>query len=42
MTDTRSYREIAVSRDGLVATHDQSAAAVRRRQRVAISGSTER
>jgi hypothetical protein len=42
MTDTRSYREIGVSRDGFVATHLLQAAAVRRRQIVATSGSTER
>jgi hypothetical protein len=42
MTDIPSYREIGVSRDGIVATHALRAAGVRRRQRVAISGSPER
>ncbi len=42
MTDTPSYREIGVSRDGLVATHALRAGAVRRRERIARSGSTER
>jgi hypothetical protein len=41
MTDTPSYRDIGVSCDGYVATHALRAAAVRR-QRVAISGSSER
>jgi hypothetical protein len=42
MTDTPSYREIGVSRDGHVATHALPTATVRGRQRVAISGFSER
>ncbi len=42
MTDTPSYREIGVSRDGHVATPALRAATMRGRQRVAISGFSER
>ena len=42
MTEYPAYREIGVSRDAYVATHALRATMVRRRQRVAISGSTER